>query len=210
MPARPLFWLTVFFMLGISAYRLVGEDLPVQTHHFAFAALILIAAMFASLCFSSRSRRRKTEDRGQKTEDVLPGSITLPAMVRSRLEAAPTSRGHSPRLKHAFGAGSILHSLFTNFAIPALLFALFGVWAARSAAPQFPLGLEPFLNGNPATFIAKVSTSTTVRASSRKLIYSGFSHTPGELNHNQCQILNFRRAYGKLPAFPSTDPAVTS
>jgi hypothetical protein len=170
MPARPLFWLTISFMLGISACRLVWTSLPAQSHHFAFAALILIAAMFASLCFSSRSRSRKTEDRGQKTEDVLPGSIALPAMVRSRLEAAPTSGGHSPRLKHAFGAGSIFHSLFTNFAIPALLFALFGVWAAKSAAPQFPLGLEPFLNGKPATFIAEVSTSPTIFAYARRII----------------------------------------
>ena len=49
MPARPLFWLTVFFMLGISVDRLFGEGLPVQTHYFAFAAFILIAAMAVAL-----------------------------------------------------------------------------------------------------------------------------------------------------------------
>ncbi len=48
MPALPLFWLTVFFMPGISADRLFGETLPVRTHYFAFAALILIAVYVVS------------------------------------------------------------------------------------------------------------------------------------------------------------------
>ena len=120
MPARPLFWLTVFFMLGILADRLFGEGLPVRTHYFAFAALILIAAMAATLWFRSRSE-------GPKAEDVPPSTIH--------------------------------YSLFTNFAIPALLFVIFGMWASKAAAPQFPQALEQYLNGKPATFIAEVTGS---------------------------------------------------
>ncbi len=41
MPARPLFWLTIFFMPGISAGRLYEGGLPDQTHCFAFAVLVL-------------------------------------------------------------------------------------------------------------------------------------------------------------------------
>ena len=108
MPARPLFWLTVFFMLGISADRLFGESLPVPTHFLAFAALIMIAVMAAALWFRSR-------DAGQKTEDAHPGSGTLP--------------GQTPF--------TIRYSLFTSFAIPALLFAVFGMWASKAVAPQF-------------------------------------------------------------------------
>jgi hypothetical protein len=48
-------------MLGISADRLFGESLPVQTHYFAFAALILIAAMVTGLWFRSRNRGREAD-----------------------------------------------------------------------------------------------------------------------------------------------------
>jgi hypothetical protein len=42
-------------MLGISADRLIGENLPVQTHYFVFAALILIAVyVVATLWFRRR------------------------------------------------------------------------------------------------------------------------------------------------------------
>ena len=103
MPARPLFWLTICFMLGISADRLFGEGLPVQMHYFAFAALILIAAMAAALWY----RRRVVE-----------------------------------------------------FAVSALLFAVFGVWASTASAPQFSRGLLPFLkSGQPGAYIAEVSAS---------------------------------------------------
>ncbi len=125
MPERPLFWLTVFFMLGISADRLFGEGLPVQTRYFVFAALILIAAMAATLWFRSRM--------GERSAEAVPPSI------------------HSPFTIH--------YSLFTNFAIPALLFAVFGMWASKAAAPQFPQALEPYLNGQRATFIAEVTGS---------------------------------------------------
>jgi hypothetical protein len=57
-----------------------------------------------------------------------------------------------------------------QFAIPALLFAVFGIRAAKSVAPQFPQGLEPFLNGRQVTYVAEVSTSTTIFIPSRKLI----------------------------------------
>src|SRR5208337_1799718 len=120
MPARPLFWLTVFFMLGISADRLFGEGLPVQTHYFVFAALILVAAMAAILWFRSRMG-------GPKAEAVHPFTIH--------------------------------YSLFTHFAIPALLFVVFGMLASKVAAPQFPQALEPYLNGQRATFIATVTGS---------------------------------------------------
>jgi len=49
MPARPLFWLTVFFMLGILADAQVGDVLPVQTHYFALTALIPIVFMAVAL-----------------------------------------------------------------------------------------------------------------------------------------------------------------
>ena len=115
MPARPLFWLTVFFMLGISADRLFGENLPVQTHYFVFAAMLLIAAMVISLCLRNR----------------FANWFHLPSSI--------------PR--------------FTSFAIPALLFVIFGMWASKAAAPQFPQGLEPYLNGQPASYVAEVSAS---------------------------------------------------
>ena len=147
MPARPLFWLTVFFMLGISADRLFGESLPVPTHWFAVAASILIAAMAAALWFGSRIG-------GRKAEDVRSGSSTLP--------------GQTPITHLRCGAGQsgvadtsngTRHSLFINFALPALLFAVFGMWASKAATPQFPQGLEQYLNGKPATFIAEVTGS---------------------------------------------------
>ncbi len=129
MPSRPLFWLTVFFMLGISADRLFGESLPVQTHYFAFAAILLIAAMAATLWFRGRMG-------GWKAEAVHPFT-------------------HSPI--HLSTYSPI--RLFTNFAIPALLFVIFGMWASKAAAPQFPKGIQPFLNGRTTSYIAEVSAS---------------------------------------------------
>ena len=112
MPARPLFWLTVFFMLGISADRLFGESLPVQTHYFAFAALILIAAMAATLWFRSRMG-------GPEAEADHP--FTHLRCGAGQSGGADTANGtrHSPihLLTH-----SPIH-LLTNFALPALLFA---------------------------------------------------------------------------------------
>ena len=103
MPSRPLVWLTISFMLGISADHLFGESLPVPTYYFAFAALMLIAAMVISLWprnrFANWSR--------------LPSSV------------------------------------LRTFAIPALLFVIFGMWASKTATPQFPQALQPFLNGRP-------------------------------------------------------------
>ncbi len=49
MPSRPLVWLTVFFMLGISADRFLGDALPLPASCLALAALGLIAAMAARL-----------------------------------------------------------------------------------------------------------------------------------------------------------------
>lgn len=49
MPSRPLVWLTVFFMLGISADRFLGDALPLPVSCLALAALALIAAMAARL-----------------------------------------------------------------------------------------------------------------------------------------------------------------
>jgi competence protein ComEC len=104
MPARPLFWLTISFMVGISSYRLFASSLPAQTYYFAIAAFILIAAMV--------------------------------------------------------GALRPLSSALRSFAIPALLFFVFGIWAAKSAAPQLPHDIEPFLDGRPMTYIAEVSGPT--------------------------------------------------
>jgi hypothetical protein len=47
-------------MLGISADHLFGESLPVESHYFALTALILIAAMFATLWFHGRNGGRRT------------------------------------------------------------------------------------------------------------------------------------------------------
>ncbi|MGA2939137.1 MAG: DNA internalization-related competence protein ComEC/Rec2 [Syntrophobacteraceae bacterium] len=132
MPSRPLFWLTVCFMLGISADRLIGERPPVQTHWFALAAIILIAAMVISLWPRKRNGGRRTEDGGRKAGAVDPFTIH-----------------DSPFTIH--------HSLFTSFAVPALLFVIFGVWASKAAAPQFPRGLQPFLSGQTSSYIAEVS-----------------------------------------------------
>ena len=140
MPARPLFWLTVFFMLGILADRLFGEGLPVRTHYFAFAALILIAAMAATLWFRSRTEGRKSEAVHPLTHSPTYGAALGNQVVRIH---------QTVRATH----------LFTNFAIPALLFVIFGMWASKAAAPQFPQALEQYLNGKPATFIAEVTGS---------------------------------------------------
>jgi competence protein ComEC len=100
-------------MLGISVDRLIGENLPVPTHYFAFAALVLIAVMGTALWFRSRNEN----------------GLHLPS------------------------------SVLRSFAVPALLFAVFGMWASKAAAPQFPKGIEPYFNGQPATFIAEVTGS---------------------------------------------------
>jgi len=131
MPSRPLVWLTISFMLGISADHLFGESLPIPTHYFAFASLMLIAAMVISLWPRNR----------------FANWFRLPS------------------------------SVLRTFAIPALLFFIFGMWASKASAPQFPQALQPFLNGLPSTYVAEVSTSTTVRPTYRKLVYSGFSHS---------------------------------
>ena len=113
MPARPLFWLTVFFMLGVSADRLFGESLPVRTHYFAFAALLLIAAMAATLWFRSRMG-------GPEAEDDHP--FTHLRRGAGQSGGADTANGtrHSP-------IHLLTHSpirLLTNFALPALLFVI--------------------------------------------------------------------------------------
>ena len=108
MPARPLFWLTVFFMLGISADRLFGESLPVQTHYFAVAALILIAAYGCHPVVSQPYRRTE----GGSRSSIHPHHSLF----------------------------TIHYSLLTNFAIPALLFVIFGMWAAKSRRPAISSG----------------------------------------------------------------------
>ena len=114
MPARPLLWLTVFFMLGISADRLTGESLPVPAYCFAIAALILIAAMAAILRSSGRS---------------LDASRLPPSILR-------------------------------NFALPALLFAVFGMWASKVAAPPVQPAPEfESLYDRPCTFVAEITSS---------------------------------------------------
>jgi competence protein ComEC len=52
MPARPLLWLTVFFMLGISANRLFGETAGAEPLCFVFAASTLLA--LSTLCRKPR------------------------------------------------------------------------------------------------------------------------------------------------------------
>ncbi|MGC9194762.1 MAG: DNA internalization-related competence protein ComEC/Rec2 [Syntrophobacteraceae bacterium] len=49
MPSRPLVWITVFFMLGISADHLFGKIVPLPISWLAFFSLALIAAMAAAL-----------------------------------------------------------------------------------------------------------------------------------------------------------------
>ncbi len=125
MPSRPLFWLTVFFMFGIAADRLLGESLPVQTHCFAIAAIILIAAMAIELW------------RG----------------------AGAKGSGSPPSVAHFSPSVLRLTSSIRNFAVPALLFVIFGMWASKASTPQFPQALKPFLNGQPTSYIAEVSAS---------------------------------------------------
>ncbi len=129
MPARPLFWLTVFFMLGISADRLIGESLPGQTHYFAIAAFILIAIMVLALWVQSRNGGLRPERASRSISSLHLSLFTL----------------HS--------------SPFTHFTVPALLFLIFGMWASKAATPQFPQGLGPFFNGQPATFTAEAAGS---------------------------------------------------
>ncbi len=68
--------------------------------------------------------------------------------------AATEDGGHKTEDVHPF---TIHYSLFTSFAVPALLFVIFGIWASKAAAPQFPQGLQAFLNGQTASYIAEVS-----------------------------------------------------
>jgi competence protein ComEC len=51
-------------------------------------------------------------------------------------------------------------SVFRSFAVPALLFAIFGVWAAQSAAPRPQSDLGPYLEGRAASYIAEVTGAT--------------------------------------------------
>ncbi len=147
MPARPLFWLTVFFVLGISADRLFGEGLPVRTHCFAFAAFILIAAMAVALWDYNRFLKGV-----HPPSSVLRGAYN-PAKRHSKIaqRRAGGPQSSSPRKFPVRG--------LRTFAIPALLFVIFGVWASKAAAPQFPQGLQPFLNGQSVSYIAEVSAS---------------------------------------------------
>lgn len=131
MPARPLFWLTMFYMLGISADRLIGVSPSVPRLCFAVAAFILIAGMAAALWLRSRDGRQRAESGGSKIESVQvhPGSISLQG-----------------------------RALFSNFAVPALLFVIFGMWAGQAAAPppQPSACLQSFFD-HQYTYIAEVS-----------------------------------------------------
>lgn len=102
MSARPLFWLTILFMLGISAQRLFEDALPAGSDYFASTALILLAAV--ALCLRCSSR-------------------------------------------------------FPQFVLAGLLFSVFGIWAAQTAAPRLasPAALQPLLDGQPTAFVARVS-----------------------------------------------------
>jgi hypothetical protein len=55
-----------------------------------------------------------------------------------------------------FGSGMLILPgpihLFTNFAVPALLFAVFGMWASKAAAPQCPRGLQPSSTASSNTY----------------------------------------------------------
>lgn len=117
MPSRPLLWLTVFFMLGISACRLFGEILPAQNYIYVLAVLLPASALLLSFrtpnCFDS---------------------------------ASPALRISSRVLR--------------SFVVPALLFTMLGLWAAKCAAPQTPKGLEPFLDGRSAVYAAEVTDAT--------------------------------------------------
>jgi DNA internalization-related competence protein ComEC/Rec2 len=137
MPSRPLFWLTLFFMLGILADRLFGESLPVPTHYFVFAAVILIAAMVISLW----------------PRNLFAKWFRLQPMIR--LKALKPSVFLSLQPDFLSPSSSVVRT----FAIPALLFFIFGMWASKATAPQFPHSLEPYLKGKPATFIAEVTGS---------------------------------------------------
>lgn len=102
MPARPLCWLTVSFILGIAAQRLLEGFPRIPTACFAAAALLLLAGTLLCLKYPERP---------------------------------------------------------LSFSAPAVLFALFGLWAAQAAAPPlpFPAPLGPFLDGRATTFVAEVS-----------------------------------------------------
>jgi competence protein ComEC len=161
MPARPLFWLTVFFMLGISAYRLFGESLPVQSYYYALAALVLIAVFAATL----RSRSPAVEDLSPALSASVfcpPSSVDPPPSADLNLPPSPRPRVRSLSFVSCppFSVFRLPSSVLRSFAVPALLFAVFGAWAAKSAAPQLPHGLEPFLNGQPASYMAEVYGST--------------------------------------------------
>ncbi|MDR3569234.1 MAG: DNA internalization-related competence protein ComEC/Rec2 [Syntrophobacteraceae bacterium] len=56
MPSRPLVWLTILFMLGISVDRLSGNRLPLPLPCLAAAAFVLLAAMASVLFFTGRRR----------------------------------------------------------------------------------------------------------------------------------------------------------
>jgi competence protein ComEC len=119
-------------MLGIAAHRLFQDSLPGGTHYYVLASLILIAIMAAAMRSRRRSGERRREDGEPKTES--PG------------QEAESGGQKTP--------------LFIGFGIPALLFIVLGIWAAKSAAPQFQHDLEPFLNGKPESFIGEVSGAT--------------------------------------------------
>jgi hypothetical protein len=82
-----------------------------------------------------------------------------------------------PHSHHCYVAALWFRSRRVQFAIPVLLFVIFGMGASKAAAPQFPRGLQPFLNGQSVSYIAEVSTSTTVRATFGELIYLEISVT---------------------------------
>ena len=195
MPARPLLWLTVFFMLGISADRLFGESLPIPTLCYAISALVIIAAMGGALWRNRVGNGSGSAPSAAATPPIhnrLRSQSPLPSLNK---EGDPTSgRSHtssSPIDEDSTGASSIvppshtenreaprrrrwtilkapwdhpftlsLTSRFTGFAIPALLFVIFGMWASKVAAPpvQPPPELENLFD-RPCTYVAEISAS---------------------------------------------------
>ena len=92
--------------------------------------------------------------------ESLPGQTHYYIFASLILIAAIVWSLSPPALHSSSSVLRLPSSVLRSFAVPALLFAVLGMWAAKSAAPQFPHDLEPYLNGRPATYVAEVTGST--------------------------------------------------
>ena len=127
--------------------------------------------------------------RSERTSLHLPPLFSLRTWLRCRGSAFVTEDGAPKPYKSI----PLPIHLLAHFAIPALLFVIFGMCAAKTANPQFSRALQPFLNGQSVSYIAEVSISTITASYVRRGVYSEFGRLLATTNHQLLQLLRIRK-----------------